>query len=260
MKKEFIIFLLLVAMSTHAKTTYIPTYRSYLHIVNGSDTTAVENNLEDLELSDANGMFTLRIEHEEVTEEKVRDIKRAKRAAGMMSLSAVMSGISTAFSNNSLQYMVRSKNTELTATLADIYTANAEAEQLLTIDLWLDNTSNSELMICDIERGLTWWVLPNQSIRFKLNNPEASRLRISDPKNDHVRYVSAMAGSKVTKYEIKWEDDTQWIRPIFKKPSNTSSSYTLAYYLSISKIDYTETVMSIEQYNELIKEQKKANR
>lgn len=38
-------------------------------------------------------------------------------------------------------------------------------------------------MVCDMERGLTWWILPHQSMQLKLNNPEASQLRISDPQS-----------------------------------------------------------------------------
>lgn len=86
-------------------------------------------------MAEEGGMFTIRIEHEEVTKEKLKAIKRAKRAAGWMEFSAVMSGVSTAFSNNSLQYMVRSTNTQVAIELTDFYKANANAEQKLNIDM-----------------------------------------------------------------------------------------------------------------------------
>ena len=123
-----IIVALLFVSSISAKTTYIPIYRSYIHIVNGTDTSAVSNNLMDLETADENGMFKIYIEHEDVTKEKVKAIKRAKRTAGWATFSAVMSGISTAFSRNSLQYMIRSTTTRIDAQLADIYNKNAQAE------------------------------------------------------------------------------------------------------------------------------------
>lgn len=86
--KKYLLFLLFltVGIMVEAKTTYIPKYQSYIHIVNGLDTTAVSNILENLELAEEGGMFTIRIEHEEVTKEKVKAIKRAKRAAGWMEL------------------------------------------------------------------------------------------------------------------------------------------------------------------------------
>lgn len=158
--KKYLFFLLFltVGIMVEAKTTYIPKYQSYIHIVNGLDTTAVSNILENLELAEEGGMFTIRIEHEEVTKEKVKAIKRTKRAAGWMEFSAVMSGVSTAFSNNSLQYMVRSTNTQVAIELTDFYKANANAEQKLNIDMWIDNTSGAELLVNDMERGLVWYV------------------------------------------------------------------------------------------------------
>ena len=73
----------IVAVTIHSKTTYIPTYLSYLHIVTSVDTVAVKNNLDTLELKDPEGMFTMRIDQEDVTSEKVKAIKRMKAAAGV---------------------------------------------------------------------------------------------------------------------------------------------------------------------------------
>ena len=52
--KKFCLLLLLVSIkiTSIAKTTYIPTYESYIHIVNGCDTVAVTNNLMDLDLGE----------------------------------------------------------------------------------------------------------------------------------------------------------------------------------------------------------------
>lgn len=81
-----------VAINIHSKTTYIPTYLSYLHIITNGDTLAVANNLDTLELADPEGMFTMRIDQENVTSEKVKAIKRKKAAAGWMTFAAVMGG------------------------------------------------------------------------------------------------------------------------------------------------------------------------
>ena len=106
MRKYILSLLALVSLlSAMAKTTYIPKYRSYIHIVNGSDTVAVSSSMMDLSLADESGLFNIVILHEDVTKEKVKAIKRAKRIAGWATLSAVMSGVSTAFSNNSLEYV-----------------------------------------------------------------------------------------------------------------------------------------------------------
>lgn len=250
MKKVLsIIALLLVVMFIHAKTTYIPTYRSYLHILNGGDTLAMSNNLDTLELADPSGMFTLRIDHEDVTREKVKAIKRKKRAAGWALFSAVMNGISTAFSDNSIEYYIRRDNTRIATDIATIFAANAKEEQTLKIDLWIDNTSSDELMVCDMERGLTWWIMPHESMQLTLNNPDVARLRISDPKNNNVRYVSAVAGSKVTKWEIDLETDEYWYSPVYM-PNKPHDSFSLLHYIRISKANYIEEKISKEEFKE----------
>lgn len=192
---------LFACIIVEAKTTYIPKYRSYIHIVDKGDTVSVANILPDLELDDKDGLFSIRIGHEEVTAEKVMAIKRGKRVAGWATLSAVMSGVSAAFSDNSLQFMIRSTNAKLSSELAGLYSANAYAEKNLDIYMWVDNTTDDELVVNDMDRGLIWYILPHQSLKLKLYNPDASRLRISDSKNDIIRYAVVAAGSSVSKME-----------------------------------------------------------
>ena len=249
-----IVFALMTLLSGQAKTTYIPTYKSYIHIVNNGETVSVAGNLPELPLSDGDGMFRLMVDHEDVTYEKVKAIKRAKRAAGWASFSAVMSGVSTAFSNNSLQYMLRSTNNRLTSELADIYQANSNAEQILSIDLWIDNTTEGELMVNDMERGLTWYVLPGQSIKLKIHNPDAAQLRISDVKNETVKYAAVAVGSMLRKWEVDWEDDDLWAVIVY---SGTGPNPNLDYIKFISKHDYSEFDMSMPDYAKFKKERKK---
>ena len=253
MRRLVLVFVVIMYVaSASGKTTYIPKYRTYIHIVSGSDTIVKSNNLKELELSDNSNMFKIYLEHEDVTKEKVKAIKRAKRAAGWASFSAVMSGISTAFSDNSLEYMVRSTNTKIASQIAEIYTENAEAEQRLTIDLWIENTTEEELMINDLERGLTWYVRPSQSFQIQLNNPDVMNLRISNVHNDQVRYVMIAAGSQARKMAIEWEDDNCWISAIMKK-SDHYDFQSIDKYVRVSKTDFSETVMSIEEFKEFKK-------
>lgn len=246
-KVLFLIVVLMSGISVMAKSTYIPKYRTYIHIVDGSDTIVIANYLKDLELKDSRGMFNIAVEHEEVTKEKVKSIKRAKRAANLAAFSAVMSGASTAFSQNSLQYMVRSTNTRIASQLADIYSLNANAEQLLNIDALIENTSSEELIVNDMERGLTWYVRPSQSLTIKLNNPEVTNLRISDVHNNQVRYAMVTAGSVAEQWDIEWEDDSCWIVIVYKV--KYSDNKKIAHYKRISKEDYTEMDMTKEEYH-----------
>ena len=241
-----------------SKTTYIPTYRSYIHIVNGTDTISVDGNLSELEMAEDGGLFTIRIEHEEVTKEKVKSIKRAKAAAGWAGFAAVLSGVSTAFSNNSLQYYIRSRNERMTMDLATMYAENADNEQTLVIELWIDNPTDSELMVNDMERGLTWYILPKQSIYLKVNNPEAARLRISDVHNSFVRYVTAAAGSSLKKWDIGWEDDECWVVEVYKENSAHFPENQIC-YRRISKTDFSENDISIRDFSDFKKAKKKEN-
>ena len=252
-----IVMIITVFVTIHSKTTYIPTYLSYLHIVTGRDTIAVTNNLDTLELVDPEGMFTLRIDQEDVTSEKVKAIKRKKAAAGWMTFSAAMGGVSTAFSNNSLQYIVRSAFTSSAARLAAIYNAEGKAEESLAITAWIDNLTDSELMVCDLERGLTWWILPHQSMELRLNNPEASQLRISDPKNNFIRYATILAGNKVTKYEIEIETDEYWYSPVWREINSPHDDSNLMHYLRISKRNYEEVKMNKQDFRKIKNELKK---
>lgn len=257
MRRQILLFVLfIIGYSVDAKTTYIPKYRTYIHIVNGSDTIVSSINLNDLELKDNGGMFSIIVEHEDVDKEKVKAIKRAKRAAGWATFSAVMSGVSTVFSQNSLQYMVRSTNTRIAGQLADIYNENANAEETLLIDTWIVNTSGEEIMINDMERGLTWYVRPSQLFHLQLNNPDVANLRISDVRHNQVRYAMIAAGSRATKSTIEWEDNDYWITVIMKDNGSSIEFPTIDKYLRISKSDYTETEMSIEEFREFKKRAK----
>lgn len=249
MKKLIIFCCLSFSLNIIAKTTYIPTYISYMHIISGRDTSSVTNNLPDLELAENNGLFTLRIEHEVVTKEKVKEIKKAKRTAGWMTFYAVMTGVSAAFSQNNLQMFMRLQDYDLAKDLTGLLKINAESEQTLSIFLWIDNNTNDELIVNDMERGLVWCILPNESLRLKINNPEASRLRISNPKNDFVRYASIVTGSKIAKYELVWEDDNVWM---------ISDNYLNQFlvYKRKNKSDFKETKINKEELDAYIKEQK----
>ena len=247
MKKTLLsVAFLLMVLTAQAKTTYIPTYRSYIHIVTGGDTLSITGNLPWTELKDNDGMFAIGIEHEEVTRDKVKAIKRAKAAAGWAAFASVMSGVSTALSDNSLQYYVRSTSTRLTTELADMYAFNAGQELTLGVSVWIQNRTDHELMVNDMERGLTWYIMPNEERQFKLHNPDAACLRISDTKNDHVRYVLATGGSTLTKHEMGWEDDDCWITENY-----TGGDYpTLIDYTYISKHDYSTKKKSIAEFKE----------
>lgn len=256
MRKRVLLYMLNISLLAIAKTTYIPKYLAYIHIIDDADTIVASNIYRELELKERSGMFNIIVEHEDVTKEKVKAIKRAKRAAGWATVSAVMSGVSTAFSKNTLQYLVSSTNTQIAKQLADIYIDNARAEQTLGINIWIENTTIGELMINDMERGLTWYVRPSQFFCCLLNNPDVVNLRISDVHNKDIRYMMIAAGSQVSKREIEWEDNDCWIYGIWGN-LGFSEIKVIEKYVRISKTDFTEREMSTEEFKAYKKEANK---
>ena len=237
-----------------AKTTYIPTYIAYMHIVNKEDTISTTGNLPVLDLASNNNMFTIRVEHELVTKEKIKEIKRKKRAAGWMGFASIMGGISTGLSDNVFDYVVRSSETQYMAYMADIYQANANESQVLEIDIWIDNHFDEEIMVNDMDRGLTWYIQPHESLQIPISNPDALRLRISDLHHTYVNFANVVAGSKLTKYELGWEDNDCWI--VINYDKTTSNEIKIKDYTLINKIDYRQEKLTRNEFEKLKNELK----
>ena len=80
-----ILFILPLSLAIQAKTTYIPTYRSFIQIKQGlNDSIIAESKLGRLDMTAQDGSFSITLVHEDVDKQKVKEIKRAKAAAGWM--------------------------------------------------------------------------------------------------------------------------------------------------------------------------------
>lgn len=259
--RHFIIIItLFLCLAVQAKTTYIPTYRSFVQIKqNGNDSVMVQSNLEKLELMAQDGSFSITLIHEDVDKEKVKAIKRAKAAAGWMTFAAVLSGVSAGFNatyyNNALTTYIDMRRTENIAVLSGFMDAVSKAEQRLNIDFFIDNLSNEELMVADMARGLTWYIQPHTSMQFSLANPGIERLRISDLHHSSVKYADIIGGNSVRKETIEWEDDDCWIIRRFVDDDNSSSSQFYRYYY-INKATFDSSEMSMADLKEFKKTHK----
>lgn len=254
-----VVFVILLMPSTiRAKSTYYPTYRNYMHIITGMDTVSVANDLDTMVMQDPSGMFAMRIDQEEVTKEKVKEIKQTKFHAGMAVFSSVVFGMSSVFDDNTLKGYMKRSNAIVAADLAEFYKNRASAVQSLEIDFWLDNICDEELMICDLERGLTWWLLPRQTVHIKFNNPDATQLRISDAQNRTVRYVLVAAGNSVTKVNYDLETDEYWYKAVWREPNGVLDEQTnLMHCIRISKVTHVEEKRPKQEFIDLKAEQKR---
>lgn len=197
-------------MVTQGKTTYLARYENYIHVIDGSDTIVFSNTKPDISTGDVDGMFCISVTHEEVSTERVKNIKRAKRAAGWATVAAVSSSVSAAFSRNGLEYYFRQSEARVAAELTDIYRMVAEEWQHLDLIVNIDNLTDTELMVCDMERGLVWYVQPRQTLEVSTQNPNMSQLRISDIHHRRVKYAMVAAGSIVEKKEVA-KTDGNWL-------------------------------------------------
>lgn len=259
-----IITTLFICLAVQSKTTYIPTYRSFIQIKqNGNDSVMAQSNLDKLELLAQDGSFSITIIHEDVDKEKVKAIKRAKAAAGWMTFAALMSGFSAGFNatyyNNALTTYIDMRRTENIAVLSGFMHDVANAEQRLSIDFFIDNLSEEELMVVDLARGLTWYILPHTSLQFSMANPGIERLRISDLHHSSVKYADIIGGNSVQKATIEWEDDKCWIVLWLiedKDPNNNNQPYYYQTYQYIDKATFESREMTLTELKEFKKTHK----
>ncbi len=229
MRKIFLSLLFLtICLNSWGKKTFVPRYTAMISIINGQDTASVTGNHTTLYLDDKGGMFRLAVIHEPLTMERIKFIKRQNNVAAMASFSAFVSAISSV-SNDWHQRFRGRLLTYASGTLASIYSHNATAAKTLGIEIWVENTSNEEIIMSDNERGQIWFVSPGESYKLTIPNPEVLRLRISDVHHNSVKYVDVGAGSELRESNVEWENDRIWVFPILIR--NEQGNFTADNYI-----------------------------
>lgn len=241
-------FLSIVFPSTiWAKWTLIPRYTSYINISAQSDTIDNKNTATTIYLNDSLGMFRAAIIHENLSQKRLKYIKRQQTMAGIYALSAVLSSTS-AFSSNYRQRFYGRINTYINSTLSNIYEENAKAAKTLEMTAWIENTSDEEIMIADQERGRIWFLLPSQYISFKLSNPDVMQLRISTITNSRVHYATIAGGSVMKETWVSYEDDEIWIFPLRDKDKDDENYDVIIGYCLVDKLTGEQKIISKEEY------------
>ena len=232
MNRAIVLSLLVFFFATHiqAKTTYIPTYDNRLLLIENGEMDSLTNKAHSLVMSSKDGLITCTLAQQVVSEELVRDIKRAKNAAGWAMVGAALSSASEGMAQSQMNsgynkgwamqnYVDARENTN--ASLAASADARAQAEDLKTLllDLVVRNNSQKEMLITDMDRGLVWFVLPNCEVRLPLLKDEECHFRISscNPMDENVKYINALGTSTLEKYNISLETDISWYVPISNK-------------------------------------------
>jgi hypothetical protein len=224
-----LMFVCFYAIHIQAKTTYIPTYNNRLLLIENGVVDSVKNETHSLMMVSKDGLITCTLAQQVVSEDLVRDIKRAKSAAGWAVVAAALSSASEGMAQSQMNrgynkgwamqnYVYSRENTK--ASLAASADAQAQAEELKTLllDLVIRNNSQKEMLITDMDRGLIWFVLPNCEVRLPLLKDEECHFRISscNPLDENVKYVNALGTSTLEKYSLGLETELLWYVPISK--------------------------------------------
>ena len=245
----------MVSLCMMAKTSYIPIYHVSVQFVQNGDTVTTESHSIQYDVLSQDGTVSVYIQHEDVTAEKVKAIKRAKAAAGWASISAGISAFTMVASANSSRFTSNLINAHVAAEMASYAAINAVAEQVLEIGLWIDNNSDEEIMINDTERGLIWFVLPGQSLQLPVQNPDAARLRICNANADlkSVKYVTVAVASLAEKKDIDYEDNDRWVAKGVVTREKNGQTYQKMEYAVIDKHTFERQTMKKVEYENLLK-------
>lgn len=254
MKRILLLTLCVITLNDviEAKTTKIPKYTSAISIFDVNDSIFVDNDKAELVASSNNKMFNVAVVHEVLTMKRIRSIKANETAANLSAIAMGLNSIST-LSSDRITRMRGRIGTYTSAALADIYAYNAEQESKLGIEVVIENTYSEELMINEIERGLTWFIRPSATLSIPIANPDIIQLRISDLNNHNIHYIQAGGGSELKNIIIEWEDDNYWVFPLLLAKNGYNDTVG---YMLISKATGERREIAKEEFKYIKKESK----
>ena len=223
MRKWILLLLLVTGLNAVAKTTYIPAYFNTLVILDNGKVDSVQNYQRILEYDTEDGLVSISILQQYVTPELVKEIKQMKRTEGWASVAAGLSAFSSGYSKGQMysgrvtgynvrNYIESRDNMNQSIYLAESANATAESLMELMVDVLIRNNSEKEILINDMERGLTWFVMPKGDVIIPAQKDESMNLRISsvNPLDEKIRYAHFLSTSKMKKYDLKHETDSFW--------------------------------------------------
>lgn len=271
-KNAFIstVFVCIFAIHIQAKTTYIPTYDNRILLIENGEVDSLSNKAHALMMSSKDNLITCTLAQQVVSKELVRDIKKAKNAAGWAMVAASLSSVSEGMAQSQMNsgydkgwamqnYVDARENTN--ASLAASANSQARAEDLKTLllDLVVKNDSQKEMLITDMDRGLVWFILPHREARLPLLKGEECHFRISscNPLDENVKYINALGTSTLEKYPVSLETDISWYVPISNKTLKGLRFETDQQdgYIKIDKETMAMSIVSEEELNAVKEEE-----
>ena len=259
---------MLVSLTTQAKTTYIPTYDNRLIIMESGESNMKSNTSHTLLMQSMDSLVTISLAQQVVSQELVREIKRAKSAEGWAMVAAGFSSFSQGMAQSQMNnrsyhnkgwamqnYIDSRENTKAAIEASAEAKAKSEVLKTLLLDLVVRNNSQKEMLITDMDRGLVWFVSPSCEVRLPLIKDEESHFRISscNPLDENVKYINALGTSTLEKYTIGLETDRFWYVPISEKNNNSLRfvSSLEEGYIKIDKETMEMYAIGVNEFKEL---------
>ena len=261
-----VMYVCLVTFHVQAKTTYIPTYTNRLILIENGEIDSLTNESHSLMISSRDGLITCTLSQQVVSQDLVRDIKRAKNAAGWSMVAAALSSFNEGMAQNQMNntrdkgwamrnYVDARENTNAHLDASADAQVLVEDLKTLLLDLVVRNNSQKEFLITDMDRGLVWFVLPNCEVRLPLLQNEECHFRISscNPLDENVKYVNAIGTSSLEKYTIGLDTDTSWYVPVSKKALKSLKYETdqRKGYIKIDKETMAKSIVSDYDFKSL---------
>lgn len=261
----------LITIAGMARTTYIPFTFSRIDITHGDSFYSDSCFLRDLVINDEEKLFSIQLCHDSITNERVKAIKRAKRAAGWSIVAAVFSGVSAGLNQlrtpaEAVMYMHSINTMHYSANMAAYCKEKATSLEQLDIACYILNTSNEEIVVNDMERGLNWYIAPNNFLSIDLCNGDIANFRIAPAKYDasRINYVMVSAANYLQKFDVMYENDQRVLYKVIdkiEKPDGFGYTTYEADWVDYSKSTYDKvSLRDASEAQALVKELKAADK
>lgn len=261
-----IVLLLLLAVSftfANAKGSYVPSAFARINVTCGDRYFCDSTSLRTLSVDGYDNLFKVSIEHESLSQDYIKNIRRTKRAANWAMAAAILSGVSAGLNNlntprDAVNYMIDMDNAYYSASLCGFFREEASDLQRLKIFCAIENTSSEELIVNDQINGLCWFINPGEEVTLPLGNPGIRNIRIAPAKYDasRIHHVSLQAANMLERGTMKYEDEEYVVVPYYMLMNNTIFSLVnepgsvFAGYYKYNLEDFSRVTMLDDEYNE----------
>ena len=277
MKRLLILPFLCLALTASARTGKIPSYKSFVYWIQSTDTVYSEGNALLFESSSPDATVMVRVRHEDwkntVTEKSI--LRMAPWHAVVSQRRGIRAIVHQGHANTDAMMPMKKvpgmmPNALMINNLAketDKYEMNFATEYMI------ENTSDKEIVVNDLNRGLVWYIPPQCYLLLNMGKlPQACLLRIAntDPLHPAIKYVTIGSASFSLKFTIAYEDEDCWIFllneesqddnddeiPDFSRLMGVSNNTLRVRYIKRDKDSFQDTHMVEEEVFAIIKKAK----